>query len=61
MTPRVRYHIAMCEEKLGKLVAALGGYELAKSEAETVGPDFQAEVDGAIEALRQKIPMLTIE
>src|SRR5687767_10182478 len=61
MTPQVRYHIAMCEEKLGKLVAALGGYELAKSEAETVGPDFQAEVDGAVEALRQKIPMLTIE
>ncbi len=61
MTPQVRYHIAMCEEKLGKLVAALGGYELAKAEAETVGPDFQAEVDGSIEALRQKIPMLTIE
>jgi hypothetical protein len=61
MTPQVRYHIAMCEEKLGKLVAALGGYELAKSEAETVGPDFQSEVHGAIEALRSKIPMLTIE
>jgi len=61
MTPQVRYHIAMCEEKLGKLVAALGGYELASAEADAVGPDFKAEVAASIEALRQKIPMLTIE
>src|ERR1044071_10265846 len=25
MTPQVRFHIAVCEEKLGRLVAALGG------------------------------------
>ncbi len=43
MTPQVRYHIALCEEKLGKLVAALGGYELALSEADSLGPDFHKE------------------
>jgi hypothetical protein len=40
MTPQVRFHIAVCEEKLGRLVAALGGYELALAEADAVGPDF---------------------
>src|SRR5260221_658363 len=37
MTPQVRFHIATCEEKLGRLVTALGGYELALADAETVG------------------------
>ena len=34
MTPQVRYHIASCEENLGHLVVALGGYELALAQAE---------------------------
>ena len=33
MTPQVRFHIAVCEENLGRLVTALGGYELALAEA----------------------------
>ena len=41
MTPQVRFHIAVCEEKLGRLVAALGGYELALADADKVGPDFK--------------------
>ena len=61
MTPQVRYHIALCEEKLGRLVAALGGFELALAEADSVGDDFRIEVQGAVDALRNKIPMLTIE
>lgn len=61
MTPQVRYHIALCEEKLGRLVAALGGYELALAGADSVGEDFRTEVQGAVDALRAKIPMLTIE
>ncbi len=61
MTPQVRYHIALCEEKLGRLVAALGGFELALAEADSVGDDFRTEVQGAVDALRNKIPMLTIE
>ena len=61
MTPQVRYHIALCEEKLGKLVAALGGYELALSEAESLGPDFHKEVEDRTNALRERIPKLVIE
>src|ERR1043165_5621106 len=38
MTPQVRFHIAVCEENLGRLVAALGGYELALADADSVGP-----------------------
>jgi hypothetical protein len=48
MTPQVRYHIALCEEKL------------ALAEADSVGEDFRTEVQGAVAALRNKIPMLTI-
>lgn len=61
MTPQVRYHIASCEEKLGKLVAALGGYELALAEAESLGPDFQKEVEERASSLRSRIPKLVIE
>jgi hypothetical protein len=61
MTPQVRFHIAFCEENLGRLVTALGGYDLALSEADTVGPDFKTEVETAITRLREKIPKLFIE
>ncbi|WP_437479397.1 hypothetical protein WME75_33430 [Sorangium sp. So ce1014] len=60
MTPQVRFHIAVCEEKLGRLVAALGGYELALAEADAVGPDFRAEVEQSIDRLRARIPKLVI-
>ncbi len=60
MTPQVRYHIAFCEEKLGKLVVALGGYEMALGEAENMAPDFVAEVQTAIEQLKARIPKITI-
>src|SRR5262249_19640015 len=29
MTPQVRFHIALCEENLGKLVSAMKGFDLA--------------------------------
>lgn len=61
MTPQVRFHIATCEEKLGKLVAALGGYELALTEAESLGPEFQQEVEERAGSLRSRIPKLVIE
>src|SRR5688572_15513005 len=41
MTPQVRFHIAVCEEKLGRWVAALGSFELALQAAENVGSDFK--------------------
>jgi len=61
MTPHVRFHIAFCEEGLGRLVTALGGYELAHSEADQVGSDFKAEVDAAVSQLKERIPKLVIE
>jgi hypothetical protein len=61
MTPHVRFHIAFCEEGLGRLVTALGGYELALSEADQVGTDFRGEVESAIKNLKERIPKLVIE
>ncbi|HWA74461.1 MAG TPA: hypothetical protein VG937_19080 [Polyangiaceae bacterium] len=61
MTPQVRFHIALCEDKLGRLVAALGGYELALADANSVGPDFRAEVEGNVTRLRERIPKLVIQ
>lgn len=61
MTPQVRFHIASCEEKLGRLVTALGGYQLAYADAEGVGEDFKAEVDAAVTRLQASIPKLVIQ
>jgi hypothetical protein len=61
MTPQVRFHIATCEEKLGRLVTALGGYQLAFADADSVGEDFKNEVNGAVTRLQASIPKLVIE
>jgi tetratricopeptide (TPR) repeat protein len=61
LTPQVRYHIATCEENLGKLVAALGGYELALADADQVGEAFKQDVTQQIEQLRARIPKLVIQ
>jgi hypothetical protein len=61
MTPQVRFHIATCEEKLGRLVTALGGYQLAFADADSVGEDFKSEVDRAVTRLEASIPKLVIE
>ncbi|HVY27184.1 MAG TPA: PEGA domain-containing protein [Polyangiaceae bacterium] len=61
MTPQVRFHIAVCEENLGRLVAALGGYELALADADKVNPDFKGEVEENVTKLRARIPKLVIE
>jgi len=60
MTPQVRFHIATCEEKLGRLVTALGGYQLAYADADGVGEDFKAEVAAAVTRLEANIPKLAI-
>lgn len=61
MTPQVRYHIATCEENLGKMVAALGGYQLALKDSEGMHPGFIAEVEQSIEYLKGRIPKLVVE
>ena len=60
MTPQVRFHIASCEEKLGRLVTALGGYQLAFADADSVGEDFKGEVERAVTRLQASIPKLVI-
>ena len=37
MTPQMRFHIALCEENLGKLVSAKRGFELAAAEGTAAG------------------------
>lgn len=61
MTPQVRYHIATCEENLGQLVVALGGYELALAQAEGMPEEFQTEVEAAVTSLRARIPKIVIQ
>jgi len=61
MTPQVRFHIASCEEKLGRLVTALGGYQLAFADADSVGEDFKSEVQTAVTRLQASIPKLLIQ
>lgn len=64
MTPHVRFHIALCEEKLGRLVLALRGFELAAAEAQKMGKDAQVVTDKAparVEALRKRIAAVRIE
>lgn len=60
MSAQVRYNIADCEENLGKLVAALGGYKLALDDAATVGKGFSDEVSRRIQSLEERIPRLTL-
>ncbi len=60
-TPQVRFNMALCEERLGKLVAALGDYELAAADARAERADQVAEeVEARLEALRARIPKLTV-
>ncbi len=62
MTPQVRYNIALCEEHLGQLVAALGDYELALVDAQAVtADDVTSVVPQRIEALRARIPTVTLQ
>ncbi len=60
MTPQVRYHIATCEENLGKMVAALGGYRLALQRSEGMHPGFIQEVKQSIAYLEERIPRLLV-
>jgi tetratricopeptide (TPR) repeat protein len=61
LTPQVRFHVGMCEEKLGQLGAALGDYELAAHEADQAGiAEVSAQVALRREELRARIPTVTI-
>lgn len=61
-TPQVLFNIGECEERLGKLVSALGNFRLAASAAEgdRKAKDVLANVGARIETLEQRIPKLAI-
>jgi hypothetical protein len=61
-TPQVRFNIALCEERLGLLVAALGDYELAGSDAQAQKADqVRQEVDARLESLRARVPRVVVK
>jgi tetratricopeptide (TPR) repeat protein len=60
-TPQVRFNMALCEERLGRLVSALGGYELAAADARAEGAEQVAqEVEARLESLRERIPKIIV-
>ena len=63
MTAQVAFNIAECEERLGKLVSALGNYRLAASQAQgdPKAKDVASRVADRIDALDARIPKLTIK
>jgi hypothetical protein len=61
LTPQVRFHLALCEEHLGNLAAALGDYQLAAEEARRVqAPEVIEQAAARVESLRARIPKLVI-
>ncbi|APR78125.1 Hypothetical protein A7982_03472 [Minicystis rosea] len=62
MTAQVSFNIAECEERLGKLVQALGNYRLAVSQAgeEKNLQKLLREAGSRVENIENRIPKLTI-
>ena len=61
-TPQVRFNIALCEERLGRLIAAIGDYELAAADARAEKADLvQEEVAGRLESLKARVPRVIVE
>jgi hypothetical protein len=62
LTPQVRFHIARCQENLGRLNAALGGYRMAEYEAQQRGESQELidQIHSASQALTKRIPRLVI-
>ncbi len=60
-TPQVRFHIARCQEFLGRWTEALGTYRLALGEAEALQvEEVLQEGNRARLALEERIPKLTL-
>jgi hypothetical protein len=63
MTPQVRFHIALCEENLGRLVSAMRGFELAAEEARQAGATAVEVAEKAPErvaALKKRVGTVTV-
>lgn len=62
MTAQVRFHIALCHEHIGKLVAARNGFETARREArKEKAEQVLLESTEHIEALEARIPSVRIQ
>jgi len=61
LTPQVRFHTARCNEQLGRLNEALGGYRLAEYEAQQEGIPELSAITQARQALETRIPKLVIK
>ena len=61
LTPGVRYHLALCEEHLGRLVAALGDYKTAASDALVEkASDVLRLVDKRVTDTTERIPHVIV-
>jgi hypothetical protein len=61
ITPRVHFHLGLCQEKLGRWTEALGAYRMAVAGAQAKGdPDAVREADEARRRLEEKVPRLTV-
>nr|AYM54061.1 hypothetical protein [Byssovorax cruenta] len=63
MTAQVAFNIGECEERVGKLVSALGNYRVAASMAQgdPKAKDVASRVGARIEALEARVPKLTVK
>jgi len=60
-TPQVRFNIALCEENLGQLVAAVGDYELAAADARSAGDhEVVEEAQRRLAELKGRIPKIVV-
>src|SRR5262245_17958093 len=61
MTARVAFNIAECEERLGRLVQALGDYRVAAAQAQDdkKAKDVLKQLGNRVEVLEARIPHLT--
>lgn len=61
LTPGVRYHTALCEEHLGRLVAALNDYKAAADQARVEkASDVLRLVDRRVVDSAERVPRITI-
>lgn len=61
-TPQVRFNIALCEENLGQLVAAVGDYELASADARSANEAEVVEQAGRrLSELKGRLPKVVVE
>jgi tetratricopeptide (TPR) repeat protein len=61
-TPGLRFHLAHCEEQLGRLVEALISYDQAREliAAGAKAPDVEALLEPARDALEKRVPYLLL-